>query len=66
VAIIVLFKRNPAGLITFGNRFRLPFARRQRGQFGESIYEIVLAATAQATKTGALMLVAQHWFEGNN
>jgi diadenylate cyclase len=59
VAIIVLFQTEiRQALITFGNRFRLPFARR-RGQFGESIYdEIVLAATTLAsTKTGALIVI---------
>src|SRR5438132_6812899 len=56
VAIIVLFQTEiRQALIKFGNRFRVPFTRRHRGQFGESIYdEIVLAATTLAsTKTGA-------------
>jgi len=60
VAIIVLFQAEiRQALITFGNRFRLPFTRRQRGQFGEGIYdEIVLAATTLAsTKTGALIVI---------
>jgi len=37
----------------------MPFARRHRGRFGESIYdEIVLAATTLAsTKTGALIVI---------
>jgi len=59
VAIIVLFQAEiRQALIRFGNRFRLPFTRRHRGQFGESIYdEIVLAATTLAsTKTGALIV----------
>ncbi len=59
VAIIVLFQAEiRQALIRFGNRFRLPFTRRDRGQFGESIYdEIVLAATTLAsTKTGALIV----------
>jgi len=49
-------------LIIFGNRFRVPFTRRQRGQFGESIYdEIVLAATTLAsTKTGALIVIERN------
>lgn len=62
VAIIVLFQTEiRQALITFGNRFRLPFARR-RGQFGESIYdEIVLAATTLAsTKTGALIVLERN------
>src|ERR1700682_973704 len=60
VAIIVLFQAEiRQALIRFGNRFRMPFARRHRGQFGESIYdEIVLAATTLAsTKTGALIVI---------
>ena len=59
VAIIVLFQAEiRQALIRFGNRFRLPFTRRHRGQFGQSIYdEIVLAATTLAsTKTGALIV----------
>ena len=60
VAIIVLFQAEiRQALIKFGNRFRMPFARRHRGRFGESIYdEIVLAATTLAsTKTGALIVI---------
>jgi diadenylate cyclase len=60
VAIIVLFQAEiRQALIKFGNRFRMPFTRRHRGQFGESIYdEIVLAATTLAsTKTGALIVI---------
>lgn len=63
VAIIVLFQTEiRQALITFGNRVRLPFARRRRGQFGESIYdEIVLAATTLAsTKTGALIVIERN------
>ena len=63
VAIIVLFQTEiRQALITFGNRFRLPFARRHRGQFGESIYdEIVLAATTlSSTKTGALIVIERN------
>ena len=60
VAIIVLFQSEVRqALIRFANRFRVPFTRRHRGQFGESIYdEIVLAATTLAsTKTGALIVI---------
>ena len=60
VAIIVLFQNEiRQALITFGNRFRMPFLIRHRGQFGEGVYdEIVLAATTLAsTKTGALVVV---------
>ena len=63
VAIIVLFQSEiRQALIRFGNRFRVPFARRHRGQFGESIYdEIVLAATSLAsTKTGALIVIERN------
>lgn len=63
VAIIVLFQSEiRQALITFGNRFRVPFTRRQRGQFGESIYDnIVLAATTLAsTKTGALIVIERN------
>jgi diadenylate cyclase len=63
VAIIVLFQSEiRQALITFGNRFRIPFTRRHRGQFGESIYdEIVLAATSLAsTKTGALIVIERN------
>jgi diadenylate cyclase len=60
VAIVVLFQNEiRQALITFGNRFRMPFLARHRGQFGEGVYdEIVLAATTLAsTKTGALIVV---------
>ena len=63
VAIIVLFQSEiRQALITFGNRFRVPFTRRQRGRFGESIYDnIVLAATSLAsTKTGALIVIERN------
>src|SRR5256885_2604779 len=63
VAIIVLFQAEiRQGLIRFGNQFSVPFARRQRGQFGQGIYdEIVLAATTLAsTKTGALILIERN------
>ena len=60
VAVVVLFQNEiRQALITFGNRFRMPFLVRHRGQFGEGVYdEIVLAATTLAsTKTGALIVV---------
>ena len=60
VAIIVLFQNEiRQALISFGNRFRMPFLLRHRGQFGEGVYdEIVLAATTLAsTKTGALIVI---------
>ncbi|MBV9211119.1 MAG: diadenylate cyclase, partial [Acidobacteria bacterium] len=60
VAIIVLFQSEiRQALISFGNRFRMPFMRRHQGQFGEGVYdEIVLAATTLAsTKTGALIVI---------
>ncbi len=63
VAIIVLFQSEiRQALIRFGNRFRVPFTRRHRGQFGEGIYdEIVLAATTLAsTKTGALIVIERN------
>src|SRR6266567_4423998 len=63
VAIIVLFQTEiRQALIKFGNRFRVPFTRRERGQLGESIYdEIVLAATTLAsTKTGALIVIERN------
>jgi uncharacterized protein (TIGR00159 family) len=63
VAIIVLFQSEiRQALITFGNRFRVPFTRVYRGQFGEGLYdEIVLAATTLAsTKTGALVIIERN------
>jgi diadenylate cyclase len=63
VAIIVLFQAEiRQALISFGNRFRLPFTRSYRGQFGEGAYdEIVLAATTLAsTKTGALIVIERN------
>lgn len=63
VAIIVLFQSEiRQALVSFGNRFRLPFWRRHRGQFGEGVYdEIVLAAaTLSSTKTGALIVIERH------
>ncbi len=63
VAVIVLFQseiRN--ALIYFGNRLRIPFVRKPRGQLGETLYdEIVLAATTLAsTKTGALIVIERN------
>jgi len=63
VAIIVLFQSEiRQALINFGNRFRLPLARRHHGQFGEGVYdEIVLAATTLASfKTGALIVIERN------
>lgn len=63
VAIIVLFQTEiRQALISFGNRFRMPFTRGLRGQFGEGVYdEIVLAATTLAsTKTGALIVIERN------
>src|SRR5688572_22321587 len=63
VAIVVLFQAEiRQALITFGNRFRVPFAHRHGGQFGEGVYdEIVLAATTLAsTKTGALIVIERN------
>jgi diadenylate cyclase len=63
VAIIVLFQSEiRQALITFGNRFRMPFTRSYSGQFGEGVYdEIVLAATSLAsTKTGALIVIERN------
>lgn len=60
VAIIVLFQSEiRQALISIGNRVRMPFTRRHRGQFGEGVYdEIILAATTLAsTKTGALIVI---------
>ena len=63
VAVIVLFQSEIRQALTnFGNRFRLPFTRRHRGQFGEGVYdEIVLAATTlSSTKTGALIVIERN------
>lgn len=63
VAIIVLFQSEIRQvLITFGNRFRVPFSRSYRGQFGEGVYdEIVLASTTlSSTKTGALIVIERN------
>jgi len=63
IAIIVLFQSEiRQALITFGNRFRMPFTRVHRGQFGEGVYdEVVLAAsTLASTKTGALIVIERN------
>jgi diadenylate cyclase len=63
IAIIVLFQSEiRQALITFGNRFRMPFSRHHRGQFGEGVYdEVILAATTLAsTKTGALIVIERN------
>ncbi len=63
VAIIVLFQSEiRQALVTFGNRFSVPFSRKHYGQFGEGVYdEVVLAATTlSSTKTGALIVVERN------
>lgn len=63
IAIIVLFQSEiRQTLIYFGNRFRMPILRRQRGQLGETIYdEVVLAATTLASeKIGALIVIERN------
>jgi diadenylate cyclase len=60
VAIVVLFQNEiRQALVTFGNRFRMPFLARRRGQLDREVYDgIVLAATTLAsTKTGALIVI---------
>jgi diadenylate cyclase len=60
IAIIVLFQSEiRQALIYFANRLRFPILKRQRGQFGGSVYdEIVLAVTTLASeKTGALIVI---------
>ncbi len=62
-AIIVLFQSEiRQALIYFANRLRFPILKRQRGQFGGSVYdEIVLAVTTLASeKTGALIVVERN------
>jgi diadenylate cyclase len=59
-AIIVLFQAEiRQALIFFANRLRFPILKKQRGQFGGSVYdEIVLAVTTLASeKTGALIVI---------
>ncbi len=63
IAIIVLFQSEiRQALIYFASRFRFPILRRQRGQFGGSVYdEIVLAVTTLASeKTGALIVIERN------
>jgi len=60
IAIIVLFQSEiRQALIYFASRVRFPILKRQRGQFGGSVYdEIVLALTTLASeKTGALIVI---------
>jgi diadenylate cyclase len=62
-AIIVLFQSEiRQALIYFANRLRFPILKRQRGQFGGSVYdEIVLAVTTLASaKTGALLVIERN------
>ena len=62
-AIIVLFQSEiRQALIYFANRLRFPILKRQRSQFGGSVYdEIVLAITTLATdKTGALIVIERN------
>jgi len=63
IAIIVLFQSEiRQALIYFANRFRFPILKKQRGQFGGSVYdEIVLAVTTLASeKTGALIVIQRN------
>ena len=63
IAIIVLFQSEiRQALIYFANRFRFPILKRQRGQFGGSVYdETVLAVTTLASeKTGALIVIERN------
>ena len=62
-AIIVLFQSEiRQALIYFANRLRFPIVKRQRGQFGGSVYdEIVLAVTTLSSeKTGALLVIERN------
>ncbi|HEY2865918.1 MAG TPA: diadenylate cyclase CdaA [Pyrinomonadaceae bacterium] len=62
-AIIVLFQSEiRQALMYFANRLRFPILKRQRGQFGGSIFdEIVLAVTTLASeKTGALIVIERN------
>ena len=62
-AIIILFQSEiRQALIYFANRFRFPIMKRQRGQFGGSVYdELVLAVTTLASeKTGALIVIERN------
>lgn len=63
IAIIVLFQSEiRQALIYFANRLRFPILKRQRGQFGGSVYdEIVLAVTTLSSeKTGALIVIERN------
>ncbi|MEP6945254.1 MAG: diadenylate cyclase CdaA [Acidobacteriota bacterium] len=63
IAIIVLFQSEiRQALIYFANRFRFPLLKRQRGQFGGSVYdEIVLAVTTLASeRIGALIVIERN------
>ena len=63
IAIIVLFQSEiRQALIYFANRLRFPVLKRQRSQFGGSVYdEIVLAVTTLASeKTGALIVIERN------
>ena len=63
IAIIVLFQSEiRQALIYFANRLRFPILRKQRGQFGGSVYdEMVLAATTLASeKIGALIVIERN------
>jgi diadenylate cyclase len=63
IAIIVLFQSEiRQALMYFANRLRFPIMKRQRGQFGGSVYdEMVLAMTTLASeKTGALIVIERN------
>jgi len=63
IAIIVLFQSEiRQALMYFANRLRFPILKKQRGQFGGSVYdEIVLALTTLASeKTGALIVIERN------
>ncbi|MBX3298763.1 MAG: diadenylate cyclase CdaA [Acidobacteria bacterium] len=63
IAVIVLFQSEiRQALIYFANRLRFPILKKQRGQFGGSVYdEIVLAVTTLASeKTGALIVIERN------
>ena len=63
IAIIVLFQSEiRQALMYFAGRFRFPILKRQRGQFGGSVYEeIVLAVTTLSTeKIGALIVIERN------
>ena len=63
IAIIVLFQSEiRQALMYFANRLRFPILKKQRGQFGGSVYdEIVLAVTTLASeKIGALIVIQRN------